>query len=314
MTFNTPLRYPGGKARLAAFVRTLLVENRLTDCHYVETYAGGAGIAFELLFLEFAVHVHLNDADRAVYAFWHTVLHDTEWLCRRLTDTNVTVAQWRRQRNVYRRRDVACLRDLGFALLFLNRTNRSGILNGGVIGGLDQTGEWKIDARYYKAELVRRIEKIASFRTRISLYNLDALEFIRKKAVRLPAKTFFYLDPPYFLKGQRLYQNHYRKEDHAKVAEVIQTQLPHKWIVSYDNVPDIVKLYENRRQAIYTLDYSASRRSLGTEVMFFSDDLLVPRNRNLDLALKAGSPRIHLTTQTAGIVRAPAGSELRACA
>ncbi len=245
MTFNTPLRYPGGKARLSAFVRALLVENRLTDCHYVETYAGGAGVAFELLFLEFAAHIHLNDADRAVYAFWHTVLHNTEWLCRKIKDTNVTIAQWRRQRNVYRRRDAACLQDLGFALLFLNRTNRSGI---------------------------------------------------------------------YFLKGQRLYQNHYRKEDHAKVAEVIQAKLPHKWIVSYDNVSDIVKLYNNRRRAIYTLDYNASRRSLGTEVMFFSDDLRVPRNRDLDLALKAGSPRIHLTTQTAGIVPALAGGELRACA
>src|SRR3954464_3612434 len=101
MTFNTPLRYPGGKARLAAVVPTLLVANRLTDCHYVETYGGGAGIAFELLFLEFAAHIHLNDADRAVYAFWHTVLHDTEWLCRRLADTHATVAQWPRQRKLF---------------------------------------------------------------------------------------------------------------------------------------------------------------------------------------------------------------------
>jgi DNA adenine methylase len=279
MTYNTPLRYPGGKAKLAPFVRAILRENHLTGGHYAEAYAGGAGIAFELLFLECSRHVHLNDSDRAVYAFWHTVLNETEWLSQKISDTSVTIAQWRRQRNVYRARSTADLRELGFALLYLNRTNRSGILTGGVIGGLDQTGEWKIDARYNKTELVRRIEKIASFKSRISVYNLDAMQWLREKATALPPKTLVYLDPPYFLKGRRLYQNHYDRKDHSHIASVIQNELKHRWIVSYDNVPEIAALYCERRQLTYDLNYSAAKALIGTEVMFFSDNVRIPKCR-----------------------------------
>jgi DNA adenine methylase len=274
--YSTPLRYPGGKAKLAPFVRALFVQNGLADGHYVEPYAGGAGIAFELLFLEAASHIHLNDVDRSVYSFWFTVLNDAEWLCNKILQTEVTVREWKRQKEIHRSRSTAKLRDLAFAFFFLNRTNRSGILNGGIIGGAEQAGEWKIDARYNKLELVRRIQKIAGYRNRISVHNYDALHFIGFELRRLPRKTLVYFDPPYFVKGRRLYQDHYGKKEHEAISFQIQNEVSQPWMVSYDNVPEIKKFYADRRHLTYSLDYSAASRSTGKEVMFFCDTLRLP--------------------------------------
>jgi DNA adenine methylase len=286
LTYSTPLRYPGGKSKLSSFIQAVLSENRLIDGDYAEPYAGGAGIAFELLFLECVSRVHLNDLDRAVFCFWDTVVNHTEWLCNKIVATPIKISEWYRQREVYRCIDSAESRELGFAFFFLNRTNRSGILNGGVIGGLDQTGEWKIDARYNKGDLVKRIRKIAAYRSRIALYNQDAADFITLTLPRLSKRTLVYLDPPYFVKGRRLYRNHYKPKDHAAIADLIHGGLPQHWIVSYDNVPEIAKLYPRFRSAVYNLDYSAATRRVGSEIMFFSDDLLLPKGMRIRLPPK----------------------------
>ena len=166
MPFYTPLRYPGGKRRLSTVVMRLLEENGLKDIQYAEPYAGGSAVALSLLFEEYASTVHINDLSRPVYAFWYAVLNNTAELCRRIDRTKVNMREWRRQRAVYERRDKAELDDLGFAALFLNRANRSGIIGGGVIGGKDQSGEWGIDARFNKTEITQRIQKIGRFSKR----------------------------------------------------------------------------------------------------------------------------------------------------
>ena len=289
MTYYTPLRYPGGKAKLGQFIRLILNTNDLQDSEYIEPYAGGAGIGFELLMLEYAKHIHLNDLDKAVFSFWDAVLNHTDALCKMISDTPVVISQWHKQREIQRNPEGHTSLELGFSLFFLNRTNRSGILNGGVIGGLDQTGEWKIDARYNKKELTSRIKKIASYRDRISICNMDAAQFIRKKIARLPKQCLVYLDPPYYMKGNRLYRNHYKHEDHAKIAELIRSQIEQYWIVSYDNTPEINALYRGCRKATYGLNYSANKAYVGSEVMFFSDRLLIGKD-SLD-ELRGISPR-----------------------
>jgi DNA adenine methylase len=255
------------------------------DGHYVEPYAGGAEIALQLLFLEYAGFVHLNDKNAALVSFWRTLLDEPEWLCKRILDTPVTATVWKRQRSIYRQRCAASARQLGFAFFFLNRTNRSGILNGGMIGGYAQNSEWNIDARYNKRELIRRIQKIANYRTRITVNCEDACSFLAKLMPKLPERSLIYFDPPYFLKGGRLYDNHYKPADHAAIAALVQTAVPRPWIVSYDNVAEILALYASPRRAIYNLDYSAARRAAGSEVIFFSSDLLLPGELPLKMQL-----------------------------
>jgi DNA adenine methylase len=275
MIYYTPLRYPGGKAKLGPFIRSILSTNDLQDSEYIEPYAGGAGIGFELLMLEFARRIHLNDLDKAVYGFWQAVLTQTEELCKKIIDIPVNISQWQKQKEVQRNPGRHTALELGFSFFFLNRTNRSGILNGGVIGGQKQTGHWKIDARYHKKELTQRIEKIAGYRNRISICNMDAAQFIRKKIVQLPKQGLVYLDPPYYLKGNRLYRNHYKHADHAKIADLIRSQIEQYWIVSYDNTPEIRSLYRGCRTATYGLNYSANKAYVGSEVMFFCDRLRI---------------------------------------
>lgn len=277
MRYVSPLRYPGGKAKLADFVKAILEQNRLLDGHYVEPYAGGASVALSLLVDEYVSRVHINDLDPAVHAFWHSVLHDTDALCRLIRDKRVSAAEWRRQRAVQETPTTADALALGFSTFFLNRTNRSGIIaSGGMIGGNDQSGKWKLDARYNKVALIRRIERIARYRDRISLHCSDALELLKKLIPTLPPKSLLYLDPPYYVKGQRrLYANFYEHADHARVAALV-TRAPLPWIVSYDDVPPIRKLYRGFRVIRYHLSYSARDRYDGAEAMFVSAGLRVP--------------------------------------
>lgn len=275
MRFHTPLRYPGGKRKLANYMKLVFRYNNLLDGQYVEPYAGGAGIALALLFEEYASHIHINDLSKRLYAFWHSVLYETEALCTLIQDTEVTMNEWYRQRDIQAQTDEVSLLNLGFSTFFLNRTNRSGILRGGVIGGKDQTGPYKLDARYNKQDLSRRIKRIARYKGRISIYNEDAADFITTIVSTLPNNTLIYLDPPYYIKGQELYENYYRHEDHERISTLV-ANINQKWIVSYDERPEILQFYDGYRHITYHLSYSATERYKGSEVMFFSDDLDIP--------------------------------------
>lgn len=272
--FDSPLRYPGGKGRLAQYVIDLIEMNDLVGGQYVETYAGGAGIAITLLYLEYVSRVHLNDLDPAVYAFWKAVVEQPEDFARLVRDTPVTLDERLRQKAIYRDRKASTL-DLGYATFFLNRTNRSGIIHGGVIGGNAQAGTYKIDARYKRADLARRIEKVASYAPRISLYNQDAATFIAGDLKKVSTKALVYLDPPYYANGSRLYRNTYKHADHAKIASLAGS-ISHPWIVSYDNAPEVRELYAGFRQQTFGLNYSANATYEGTEVMVFCDRLKIP--------------------------------------
>lgn len=273
--FTSPLRYPGGKGRLTQFVADLIDINGLVGCDYVEPYAGGAGIAITLLYLEYADHIHLNDINKSVYAFWHSVLNRPDELARLIRDTVPTMTEWHRQKLIQLDPDADIL-DLGYSTFFLNRTNRSGIIKGGVIGGKDQSGLWKIDARYNAKELSSRVLKVASYASRISLYNLDAMHLIANVLPTLPTKSLIYLDPPYYVKGKGLYENHYNHKDHEEIAHTVCTQLKQPWIVSYDNVPQIRDLYSSMRQTNFGIWYTAGKKQAGKEVMIFCDELNVP--------------------------------------
>jgi DNA adenine methylase len=270
----TPLRYPGGKGKLAGYIKELIKGNQLLDGEYVEAYAGGAAIGLELLFHDYVSRVHINDLSRPVHAFWHSVLNRTDSLCKLIRDTPLTLKAWDKQKKIFgNQRDFDNL-TLGFATFFLNRTNRSGILNGGVIGGRDQTGEWKIDARFNRPELIYRVESIAKMRRRINLTRMDALKFLKAGVTKWPAKTLIYLDPPYYIQGRNLYYDYYQHDDHEAVSDFVLKKLNRQqWIVSYDNTPAIREMYKDCQRMTYSLGYSARETREGSEVIFLSNTL-----------------------------------------
>lgn len=271
---QTPLRYPGGKSQLRPYITALLESNGLTGGAYVEPYAGGAGLAMGLLLDGAVQRIEINDKDLRIFAFWHCVLEETEGLIREIWDTPVSVAQWEKERAVLERPEEYDLLTLAFATFFVNRTSRSGILKGGVIGGKKQLSEYKIDCRYNKASLISLIERIAAHKDRITISNLDAIEFLRERS--FSPKTLIYADPPYFEKGKALYMDYYSAQDHAALSEFIRTQVKVPWIVSYDSVPEILFMYSFARHRDLRINYSAAKKQTATEVMFFSDSLIIP--------------------------------------
>lgn len=268
----SPLRYPGGKTTLFRFFDKVIKENGLENVTYIEPFAGGAGAALALLFLEKVERIVINDLDRAIYSFWKSVIFSSNKFIEKMNSTPVTVKEWRKQKLIYGNPKSKQF-ELGFATFFLNRTNVSGILEGGPIGGLGQEGKWKIDARFNKEGLANRIRQIARYRNRISVFNKDGVELINNYLGEKNA--FIYLDPPYYEKGAALYLNHYKKENHENLANRLNSNPDAFWLLTYDNKKEIKSLYPDRQMIDFTLDYNAYEVRKGKEVMIVSDALTV---------------------------------------
>jgi DNA adenine methylase len=266
----TPLRYPGGKTSLFEFFDAVIKEHGWKNITYIEPYAGGAGAGISLLLLEKVRHIVINDFDPAIYSFWLALKEHNAEFIELVSNTPVTIDEWERQKKVYKAADMSDRLSLGFATFFLNRTNRSGILNAGPIGGKQQLGEWKIDARYNKKNLIEKIKLIGLYSDRITVLNNDGSDVIAKYAE--DPTSFFYVDPPYFVKGADLYLNAFKLKDHEKLANTLNKFNRAKWLLSYDNEQEILELYPNREFRVFDLKYSAHHNSkVGSELMIFSD-------------------------------------------
>ena len=272
----SPLRYPGGKGKLAKFMAAVVRANSLSDGRYIEPYAGGAGIAWELLITGVVRRVVVNDLSPHVSAFWVCVVRQTDELCKRIRDAPLTVDEWDRQKAVFARPEDSSTLDLGFSCFYLNRTNRSGILNGGLIGGRKQDANWCMDARFNREGLIRRITKIAEFAGRIEICCEDAVAFLRERWDSFGERDLIYVDPPYFEKGRMLYYDAYGPGDHADLADLLAELRGPRWVVSYDDVKEIRTLYEPAPVLEYSIGYSARRRFRGREIMFFRKGMVIP--------------------------------------
>ena len=281
--FYTPLRYPGGKGKFAPFVKDLMEANNLSD-DYLEPFAGGAGVALDLLFNSHCKNIHINDLDVAIYNFWKNVTEETEAFLRKLHDTPVTIEEWYLQQSILENPKKYSSLDHGFAAFFLNRTNRSGILKAGVIGGKGQTGAYKLDVRFNKADLAKRIEMIGKFAKHIHVYNKDAVDLLKEVDKVLPKNSLIYLDPPYYVKGHGLYRNFYKHDDHVAIRNVLDS-VQANWIVSYDNCPEIKEIYYGYTQDDYILNYSAYHKMKGSEVMIYGPSIKSIGTPNAQLTL-----------------------------
>lgn len=273
MAYYTPLRYPGGKGKLSGYFESLISANGLEGGTYIEPFAGGAGIAAALFLRNKVSEIVINDADRSIYAFWRCIRHHGDELMEAVDSAELTIDEWKKQREVQRNKAHEKIFDLGFSTLYMNRTNRSGIIDGGVIGGLSQDGKYKMDARFNKAELKRRIKALSDRSDDIIVSGLDAADFLKYGLDEYDAgSTLVYIDPPYFEKGSCLYMNHYSQEDHGNLADIIK-RMRHKWVLSYDDVAEIRGIYFGLSPQRFTLKYSSYGRKIGRELFYFSDNV-----------------------------------------
>jgi DNA adenine methylase len=263
----SPLRYPGGKSKIYDKVKKLIEANTLGDRTYVEPFAGGFGIGIRLLCDDIVQSAVLNDFDSHIYHFWYSVLYQTEALLKKIADTPITLEEREKQKAVYRDSSADELSD-GFATLFLNRVNFSGIIMGGPIGGLSQSGEYKIDCRFNKSEIVKKIERIAQLKKRIELYNCDASDLITVCLRDTICTSFFNIDPPYVKKGHKLYANYFKEKDHRNLARVINEHLGvTRWIVTYDDCDLIRGIYKQYHMLEYGIQHNAGGSVMGKEIV-----------------------------------------------
>lgn len=262
----SPLRYPGGKAAMADLLSQIRICNGLGSQAMAEPFAGGAGASLLILYREETPEIHINDADPAIYDFWWSVVNRSKWFTEMLTKTCVSIKEWKKQRDVYKQGRRASRLRRGFSVFYLNRCNRSGIIrNGGPIGGIKQNGKWKINARFNKPELRSRCERIAEFRDRLRLTCFDGIEFLSSLDKE---STFFFIDPPYFIKGKTLYLNALNETYHCKLAQKLESLRTSSWVLTYDDCPQIRKLYRGWATVRpFSLRYTAAIRQRGREIL-----------------------------------------------
>lgn len=251
--------------------------NGLGGRSLAEPYAGGAGASLSLLYLEETPDIYINDADPAIRDFWWAIVHRPQPFFDLLSSTRVNMAEWRRQRDVYRSSASSRLRR-GFSAFYLNRCNRSGIIiDGGPIGGVKQSGKWKLNARFNKAELRRRCEKVAEYADRIHVSGLDGIEFIQ----RLNAdRTLFLIDPPYFVKGPLLYLNTLDENYHHDLALALKSLPDAAWVLTYDDCAEVRGLYRGwAKIRPFTLRYIASQRRHGKELLIVPKWMRLPASQ-----------------------------------
>lgn len=282
MKIYSPLRYPGGKSRIFPFVSHLLEENDMKGIAYAEPYAGGAGLALKLLIEGWVDHININDLNPSIYTFWKVLLTRTDELCDWIASVDVTMENWRVYKDIQKNQETTDEFELAKSTLFLNRTNISGVIKGGPIGGINQTGAYKIDVRFNKEELIKKIRLIATFKGKIHLSNDDGLVFL-KKISRKREDVFVYLDPPYYKKAADLYMNFFTDKNHEDLCELMSSYRK-RWMISYDNEDFILKLYEKFRKIEYQLAQYASNR-IGKEVLIF--DNRVKCSRSLEYLVNA---------------------------
>lgn len=277
----TPIRYPGGKSKLYPLIDAVIEANELTGCTYAEAYCGGAGLAIKLLLKGRVSKILLNDVDPAVYSMWDAIVNHADELCGFLREVPLDIDEWRGMKEVFESASEPSF-DLGKAALYLNRTNRSGILRGGPIGGMSQASRYGIGARFNREDLCRKIMNIAARSNDIELFNDDAVDFIEEELI-VREGLFANFDPPYVVRGPGLYENHYTDEDHRNVSAKI-TSCSFPWIVTYDDSPLIKHLYEGFDQYAVSVGYSAASVRIGSEILIAGPGVMVPDSLGLRTA------------------------------
>lgn len=272
---TTPLRYPGGKSKITALMTEIISSLQMCST-YIEPFAGGAGIAVNLLLQGVVEQIVINDYDKSIYSFWRAVKEDSDRLISLIEEVPVTIEEWHRQREIYK----SCLNkyslELAFATFFLNRTNRSGILSAGPIGGMKQDGEFKLDARFNKRVLINRIENISKHRNAIKVYNKEICSFIENVISKYENDAFVYFDPPYYGNGNRLYKNSFKKDDHLNFAQHVFSYVHIPWVVTYDSIHQIEQIFDSFPIKHYKINYSAAKKCKGSELMIFKNEKLIP--------------------------------------
>lgn len=265
----SPLRYPGSKKRLSVYISQIIKYNRLNIDVFVEPFVGGGNVALYLLINGLAKRIIIADKDQLIYSFWLTLFRNPNYLINFIKKVKVNLENFYRYKKIVNSTNKFEERKLAEACLFLNRTSFSGLLtnSAGPLGGKKQKSKYKIDCRFNKKYLIKKIEYLASFHSQVIVLPHDWRDTVRYtenlvKRQKNLQDTLFYFDPPFYHKAEHLYRLYFKKQDHEDLRKVVLS-LKHPWILSYDNAPEIKKMYSKFKRIHVQMPYfinSSARR------------------------------------------------------
>jgi DNA adenine methylase len=286
--YASPLRYPGGKARMAPWL-TDTFEALLWPMDveiWLEPFGGGAGAALTALASGRVPEAWIVEANPALAAFWTTVMNDGPAMADRVERTVPTLGMFQDSRQT-----VAAALDgeridtfkLGLAAFILNRCSRSGMIlpSVGPIGGKAQTGLHTVAARFNAAALADRIRTVHALGDRFKVFAGDGISFLEDlPASGVQDEVFCFVDPPYIGVGNDLYAIGMDDDLHQRLANALN-RLTAPWLLTYDAHPQIPQLYPDSQVLEFDIPHTAGSSRVGTEYLVLGPGMGAPETNPL---------------------------------
>ncbi|MCQ4574336.1 MAG: DNA adenine methylase [Candidatus Brocadiales bacterium] len=282
---TSPLRYPGSKNNLVKYIKKVLDFNEFKPDVLVEPFVGGGSVSLNFLLNNWVNKVIIADKDRLIYSFWKVVFNDPKCLIKFIKNVDINVENFCKYKKIATSKE-ASNKKFAEACIFLNRTSFSGILKDstGPIGGKKQNAKYKINCRFNRKLLIEKIKYISHFKNRVIVLPYGWEKTIRyAEKVKQNNKIFFYFDPPFYKKGNRLYRHYFNEKEHLELSKAIK-RLKNKWILSYDKAQEIKKMYRIYRGCIrsgFAFPYSINSPARRMEEEYFITPFKKPAKRYL---------------------------------
>ncbi len=246
-------RYPGGKSKLRNQITNKL--NLLSTekgLEYREPFFGGGSIGLRLLQDKADLSkIWVNDFDPGVASLWTSLIRHPDQLKFWVKKFTPSVAKFDEFKNELTQNNPVLntekqIVEFGFKKLAIHQISYSGLgtKSGGPLGGRDQKSDYKIDCRWSPDYICKKIDALNIKFKKLSVRNdcctqLDFSDLINDTKM----DALIYLDPPYYDKGNDLYQCGFQEKDHIRLADCLK-KTKHKWLLSYDDCKEVRDLYK----------------------------------------------------------------------
>jgi DNA adenine methylase len=257
-------RYPGGKSKLRNSISEHLnvYANKL-DLEYREPFFGGGSVGLKFISDNPQwKKVWINDKDLGVANLWTSVIRFPNELKKMVQDFKPSIEIFDKYKlellsNSTVSQNASEIVLHGFKKLAIHQISYSGLgtKSGGPLGGREQKSKYKIDCRWSPDYICKKIDKLHNQFSKLEIKHQSCTSFDFEDLVNSTENSFIYLDPPYYIKGNELYQFGFTKEDHKKMADVLK-YTNHPWILSYDDCPEVRRLYSWAEINIIYVNYS----------------------------------------------------------
>ena len=242
---RSPLRYPGGKSRVAK----LLCQYIPPHTEYREPFVGGGAIFFYKPKVE---KNWINDLHPGLYALWRTLRdHFPEFadLCKAqdTTDLRATFDYWINRFDLMKAEGNAQLVERAVQYYFINRT----VWTGRVVFDPARRSRLYFSNPEGWGKLEKKLRHLRACAEKLRGVRITCKPFEKCLGGATP-ETFIYADPPYYRDSldtptSRLYEGHFAIEQHESLRDLL-ANCPARVMISYDDRPEVRRLYSDRKK------------------------------------------------------------------